>query len=108
MFAVVHLAHKVHIYIPLSPRPNWDSPIPSPASECVPPRTEGGVSERRPWLTKNYTIFNRLSPSLKNLSELRKVSDIKQKYVKVLDDLKISAVCCFVPEMCLYTVPVLY
>jgi hypothetical protein len=63
----------------------------------VHPQTEGGVPERRPWLTKNYTIFNRFAPSLKNLSELRKVSEIKQKYVKVLDDLKISALSCFVP-----------
>jgi hypothetical protein len=40
--------HKVHIFIYrvpqcMSPRRNWDSPIPFPASECaLPPGTKGG------------------------------------------------------------------
>jgi hypothetical protein len=34
LLCILHTKYK---YTPLSPRPNWDSPIPSPASECVPP-----------------------------------------------------------------------
>jgi hypothetical protein len=48
-FFIFGYKHKVNIFLEyhgLFPRPNWESPTTSPASECAPPELKGGGGER--------------------------------------------------------------
>ncbi len=60
--------HKVHIYkeYHMSPCPNWDSPIPSLASECAPPPEPkgGGVAHSPAGEGVGESLFRRLEKSL--------------------------------------------
>ncbi len=55
----------------MSPRRNWDSPTPSPASECAPsPGTKGGGAHPPSGEGVGESQFRRLEKKLNTLSTL--------------------------------------